>query len=58
MMCMKFFTKIKICLILVSIQKIRSFTMQPRNKNIIGRMKDEAKGISVVEFVELKSKMY
>ena len=58
MMCMKFFTKIKICLILVSIQKIHSFTMQPRNKNIIGRMKDEAKGISIVEFVELKSKMY
>ena len=30
----------------------------PTNKKVIGKMKDETKGVPIVEFVELRSKMY
>ena len=43
----------KICLTLVTIQKIQGFLMR-----VIGKMKDEFGGIFVVEFVGLKSKMH
>ena len=36
---MKIFMKIKVCLILVTIQKIKD----PANKKVIGKMKDEVK---------------
>ena len=54
---MKSFLSGKIYLILVIIQKIKSFLMR-LIKKVIGKMKDEFGGVIVVTFVELKSKMY
>ena len=51
---MKNFLSIKICLILVTIQKI----FDDLNKNVIGKVKDKFGGVIVDEFVALKSKMY
>ena len=56
MMFMKIFLKIRICLILVIIQKIETFLIL--SKKVIGKMKDEFKGKAISEFVGLKSKMY
>ena len=56
MMFMKIFLKIRICLILVIIQKIEAFLIL--SKKVIGKMKDEFKGKTISEFVGLKSKMY
>ena len=56
MMFMKIFLKIRICLILVIIQKIERFLIL--SKNVTGKMKDEFKGKTISEFVGLKSKMY
>ena len=54
---MKKFLSVKICLILVTIQKIQSF-FNETNKKVIGKMKDESSGVIVDEFVGLKSEMY
>ena len=43
MMRLKIFTKIKICLILVTIYEIQSFLFLTMEK-LIGKMKDESKG--------------
>ena len=56
MMFMKIFLKIRICLILVIIQKIERFLIL--SKKVIGKMKYEIKGKVISEFVGLKSKMY
>ena len=56
MMFMKIFLKMRICLILVIIQKIERFLIL--SKKVIGKMKDEFKGKTISEFVGLKSKMY
>ena len=56
MMFMKIFIKIRICLILVTIQKIKYFLIPPKKK-VIGKMKHEVKGNIIGEFVGLKSKM-
>ena len=56
-MFMKKFLSVKICLILVTIQKIQSF-FNETNKKVIGKMKDESSGVIVDEFVGLKSEMY
>ena len=56
MMFMKIFLKIRICLILVIIQKIERFLIL--SKKVTGKMKDEFKGKTISEFVGLKSKMY
>ena len=47
----------KICLTLVTIQKIKNF-FDETNKKVIGKMKDEVGGVIVDEFVGLKSKIY
>ena len=47
----------KICLILVTIQKIESF-FNEANKKVTGNMKHEFGGVTVDDFVGLKSKMY
>ena len=44
-------------MILVSIQKTQTFTMQ-RTKKILGKMKDKTKSNPSAEFVALKSKIY
>ena len=44
--------QMKICLILVGIQKILSF-MKGQKKNVIGKIKDVAKVVSIVEYGEL-----
>ena len=44
------------CYLLI-IQKIQRF-FDETNKKVIAKMKDEFGGVIVVEFVELKSKMY
>lgn len=51
MVCMKIFTKTKI------LESIHKF-WEAINKNVIGKMKDEAKGIPTVEFVGLNSKIF
>ena len=53
-MFIKNFLSIKICLILVTIQKI----FDDLNKKVIGKVKDKFGGVIVHEFVALKSKMY
>ena len=55
-MFMKNFLGGKICLTLVTIQKIQNFLM--RLIEVIGKMKDKFRGVIVEEFVGLKSKMY
>ena len=57
MMRLKIFTKIKICLILVTIYEIQSFLFLTMEK-LIGKMKDESKGKIIDHFIRLKSKMY
>ena len=54
---MKIFMKIRICLILVTIQKIQNI-FDPVNKKVIGKMKNKVKGKTINEFGGLKSKMY
>ena len=54
---MKNFLSEKICLTLVNIQKIQRFLMR-LIKKVIGKMKDEFDGVTVIEFAGLKSKMY
>ena len=54
---MKIFSSGKICLTLVTIQKIQSFIGETKEM-IIGKMKDKFGGVIVDEFVVLKSKMY
>ena len=54
---LKIFTKIKICLILVTIYEIQSFLFLTMEK-LIGKMKDESKGKIIDDFIRLKSKMY
>ena len=54
---MKIFMKIRICLILVTIQKIQNI-FDPVNKIVIGKMKNKVKGKTINEFGGLKSKMY
>ena len=56
-MLMKIFIKTKICLILLTIQKVQSF-LNSVNKNIMGKMQDEFKGKLIREFFGLKTKMY
>ena len=56
MMFIKIFMKTKICLILVTIHKIKVF--YPVNEKVISSMKDEFKGKIISEFVVLRSKMY
>ena len=51
MVCMKIFTKTKI------LESLHKFC-DAINKNVIGKMKDEAKGIPTVEFVGLNSKIF
>ena len=53
----KNFLSTKICFILVTFQKIQSFLMR-QIKRVIGKMKDEFGGVTVEEFIRLKSKMY
>ena len=47
----------KIYLTLVIVQKIQGFLMR-LIKKVIGKMKDEFGGVTIIEFVGLKSKMY
>ena len=54
---MKIFMKIRICLILVTIQKIQNI-FDPVNNKVIGNMKNKVKGKTINEFGGLKSKMY
>ena len=56
MVFMKIFLKIRICLILVIIQKTEIFLIL--SKKNIAKMKDEFKGKTISEFVGLKSKMH
>ena len=44
MTCTKIFMQIKICLILVNIEKIQSFITK-KNKKVIGNMKDETESV-------------
>ena len=53
---MKIFIKITINLILANILEIHSFMMIQINE-VIGKAKDETKGVPIFEFVSLKSKM-
>ena len=56
MMFIKIFMKTKICLILLTIHKIKVF--YPVNEKVISSMKDEFKGKIISEFVVLRSEMY
>ena len=56
MMFIKIFMKTKICLILLTIHKIKVF--YPVNEKVINSMKDEFKGKIISEFVVLRSEMY
>ena len=54
---MKIYFKIQNYLIIVIVQKIvRSFFDE--NKKVIGKIKDEAAGMPIKEFIGLRSKMY
>lgn len=55
-MCKKIFIKIIINLILANILEIHSF-MMIQLKEVIGKAKDETKGVPIFEFVSLESKM-
>ena len=55
---MKIFTKIIINLILANILEIHSFSfIMIQINEVIGKAKDETKGVPIFEFVSLKSKM-
>ena len=54
---MKIFLKIKVYLILVTIHRNLNF-VDPVNKKVIGKMKDEFKGKNNWWIVRLKPKMY
>ena len=54
---MKIFMKVRICLILMTIQNIQN-SFDPVNKKDVGEMKDKVKGKVISEFLALKSKMY
>ena len=56
MMFMNIFMKIKICMILLIIQKTKSF--ETVNKKVISKMKDEFKTKIISEFVGLKLKVH
>ena len=56
-MFIKTFMKIRSCLILVTMQKIK-ICFDRINKKVIGKLKDEVKGEIVSEFVGLNSKIY
>ena len=53
----KNYGRIKTCLVIVIIQK-RVHFFDSTNKKVIGKFKDEAAGMPIVEFVGLRSKMY
>ena len=56
MMFMKNFLNTNTRLTLVNINQSKFF--DPTNKKIVGKIKDEYKGIPINEFIRLKSKMY
>ena len=43
---------------LFDFSEFQSNFFDPSNKRVIGKMKDEFKGILINKFIELKSKMY
>ena len=43
---------------LFDFSEFQSHFFDPNNKRVIGKMKDEFKGILINKFIELKSKMY
>ena len=43
---------------LFDFSEFQSNFFDPNNKRVIGKMKDEFKGILINKFIELKSKMY